>query len=326
MHSWSSRVGETGPVTTVIVGPTAVGKSSLAMALARSYRRQGREAEIVNADSMLVYRGMDIGTAKPSAADRAEVRHHLVDILDVTETASVADFQRLAREAIADCARRQVVPLVVGGSALYVRAIVDDFDFPGTDPDERARWADELERVGPVALHRQLQEIDPEAAAAIQPANGRRIVRALEVIALTGRPYTAHLPSRHYLLPSVVQIGLDTDRPALNARIEHRVWQMWDAGLVDEVRHLADHGLRQGVTASRGLGYQQVLQFLDGEVTEAEAYELTITGTRKFARRQDSWFRKDTRITWVGSADPGAVEEAFAVSSAVEAEVATPRA
>jgi tRNA dimethylallyltransferase len=313
-------------VTTVIVGPTAVGKSSLAMALARSYRNQGREAEIVNADSMLVYRGMDIGTAKPSAADRAEVRHHLVDLLDVTETASVADFQRLAREAIADCARRRVVPLVVGGSALYVRAIVDDFDFPGTDPDVRARWADELERVGPVALHQQLQEIDPVAAAAIQPANGRRIVRALEVIALTGRPYTANLPSHHYLLPGVVQIGLDTDRPALNARIEHRVRQMWDAGLVDEVRHLADHGLRQGVTASRALGYRQVLQFLDGEVTEAEAYELTITGTRKFARRQDSWFRKDTRIMWVGSADPGAVEEAFAVSSAVEAEVATPRA
>ena len=313
-------------MTTVIVGPTAVGKSSLAMDLARSYRHHGRVAEIVNADSMLVYRGMDIGTAKPSAADRAEVRHHLVDILDVTETASVADFQRLAREAIADCARRHVVPLVVGGSALYVRAIVDDFDFPGTDPDVRARWADELERVGAVSLHRQLQEIDPEAAAAIQPANGRRIVRALEVIALTGRPYTANLPARHYLLPGVVQIGLDIDRPALDARIEGRVQQMWDAGLVEEVRHLADHGLRQGVTASRGLGYRQVLQFLDGEVTEAAARELTVIGTRKFARRQDSWFRKDTRIRWVRAADPDAPGTALAVSSGVEDEVDHPSA
>jgi len=165
-------------VTTVIVGPTAVGKSSLAMALARSYRRQGRDAEIVNPDSMLVYRGIDIGTAKPSAADRAEVTHHLVDILDVTETASVADFQRLAREAIADCGRRQVVPLVVGGSALYVRAIVDDFDFPGTDPDVRARWADELERVGPVALHRQLHEIPFEGAALLHSRRPARTSRS----------------------------------------------------------------------------------------------------------------------------------------------------
>jgi tRNA dimethylallyltransferase len=177
-----------------------------------------------------------------------------------------------------------------------------------------------------VALHGQLQEIDALAAAAIQPANGRRIVRALEVITLTGRPYTANLPSRHYLLPDVVQIGLDTDRPTLDARIERRVSDMWDAGLVDEVRHLADHGLRQGVTASRALGYRQVLQFLDGEVSEAEARGLTITGTRKFARRQDSWFRKDTRITWVGSADPDVLEKAYAVSSAVEAGAATPRA
>jgi tRNA dimethylallyltransferase len=303
-------------VTTVIVGPTAVGKSSLALALAARHRAAGTAAEIVNADSMLVYRGMDIGTAKPSPADRALVRHHLIDIFDVTETATVAEFQWLARDAIADCRRRGVVPLVVGGSALYVRAIVDDFDFPSTDQAVRAELEAELERVGPATLHARLNDLDPVAAAAILSANGRRVVRALEVITLTGRPFAASLPQRHYHLPDVVQLGLDLDRPSLDSRIEARVAAMWEAGLVDEVRRLVDSGLRDGLTASRALGYRQVLQYLDGEISEAEARRLTITGTRKFARRQDSWFRKDHRISWLAADAPDLVEAAHALTMA----------
>lgn len=301
-------MGKTGTVTTVIVGPTAVGKSSLALGLARRLLHGGCPAEIVNADSMLVYRGMDIGTAKPSVVERAEVRHHLVDTLDVTETATVAEFQSQARAAIADCLARGVLPIVVGGSALYVRAIVDDFEFPGTDPGLRAELEAELADIGPAQLHRRLSSVDPEAGVSIQPENGRRIVRALEVITLTGRPYAATLPSRRYLLDGVTQIGLDLDRPSLNARISERVTGMWQAGLVDEVSRLVALGLREGVTASRALGYRQILQFLDGQITEAQAAEQTRIGTRKFARRQDSWFRKDDRISWLPAGAPDLVE------------------
>ena len=283
----------------VLVGPTAVGKSRLAVALAQRLAAAGRPAEIVSADSMLVYRGMDIGTAKPTAAERGGVPHHLIDILDVRETATVADFQHRARAAIADCRGRGVVPVLVGGSALYVRAIVDDFRFPGTDPVLRAELEAELAAHGPEPLHRRLAGLDPVSAAQILPANGRRVVRALEVIALTGDPFTATLPARRYALPGVVQIGLDIDRPRLDQRIADRVDRMWTDGLVAEVRRLADAGLREGLTASRALGYRQVLAYLDGELTEEEARTRTVTATRKFARRQDGWFRKDPRITWL---------------------------
>lgn len=303
-------------MTTVLVGPTAVGKSALALALARRYRELGSAAEVVNADSMLVYRGMDIGTAKPTAAERAEVPHHLIDLLEVTETATVAEFQRLARAAISDCRDRGVVPLVVGGSALYVRAIVDSFDFPSTDPRLRAALQAELDAHGAAVLHERLARLDPEAAAAIEPGNGRRVVRALEVVALTGRPFRAGLPPRAYLLPGVVQVGLDLDRPSLNQRIAVRVERMWAAGFVEEVRRLADAGLRDGLTASRALGYRQILRFLDGEISEAEAREQTISATRKFARRQDSWFRADHRITWLAATAANVVDDAFALSSA----------
>ncbi len=238
-----------------VVGPTAAGKSGLAIALAEPLGAAGRPAEIVNADSMLVYRGMDIGTAKPTPAERAAVPHHLIDILDVTESATVADFQRLARNAIADCHTRGVIPIVVGGSALYLRAVLDDFRFPGTNPDLRAALEAELAELGPEALHARLASLDPAAAAAILPGNGRRVVRALEVNALTGAPFSASLPERRYLLPDVVQIGLDVDRPTLDARIAERVAAMWAAGFVAEVEGLADHGLRDGLTASHALGY-----------------------------------------------------------------------
>jgi tRNA dimethylallyltransferase len=291
-------------VILVLVGPTAVGKSRLAVAIARRLATAGRPAEVVNADSMQVYRGMDIGTAKPTAAEQQGVRHHLLDILDVRDTATVADFQQRARAAIAECRARGAQPIVVGGSALYIRAIVDDFRFPGTDPALRARLETELSALGPKRLHQRLARLDPAAAGAILPVNGRRIVRALEVIELTSQPFTASLPARRYALPDVIQVGLGIDRPALDDRIADRVNQMWRAGLVTEVRRLTAAGLPDGLTASRALGYRQVLSFLAGEISEEQARELTIGATRRFARRQDAWFRKDPRIVWLPHQTP----------------------
>jgi tRNA dimethylallyltransferase len=301
-------------VTIALVGPTAAGKSTLAAALVRCYAAEGRPAEVVNADSMLVYRGMDIGTAKPSEAERAEIRHHMVDLLEVDQSATVAEFQQLARAAIADCRARNVIPIVVGGSALYVRAIVDDFEFPGTDPAVRARLERELLTQGAERLHQRLSDVDPAAATRILPGNARRIVRALEVIELTGGSFPAVLPDRHYVLPDVVQIGLAIDRPTLDARIAARVDAMWAVGFVEEVRRLAAAGLRDSLTASRALGYRQVLRYLKGEISEEQARELTIVGTRKFARRQDSWFRKDERIVWLAFNHPDLVSAAYSLA------------
>lgn len=278
-----------------VVGPTASGKSGLAVELAQ---RLG-DAEVVNADSMQLYRGMDIGTAKPTAAERSVVPHHLFDVLDVTETASVAEFQTLAREAIAECHRRGVTPIVVGGSALYVRAVFDRLDFPGTDADVRERWTAELDKRGSEALHVELAERDPVAAASILSSNGRRIVRALEVIELTGEPFAATMPAFESIYDDVTLIGLDVPRDVLDVRLAERVDAMWADGFVDEVRALRDVGLEDAPTASRALGYQQILAFLRGETSEDEAREATITGTRKFARRQDRDFHKDPRIHWL---------------------------
>jgi tRNA dimethylallyltransferase len=278
-----------------VVGPTASGKSSLAVALAQ---RLG-PAEIVNADSMQLYRGMDIGTAKPSIEERAGIPHHLFDVLDVTETAAVAEFQTWARAVIADCLQRGVTPIVVGGSALYVRAVLDRLEFPGTDPALRERWIAELEARGPEALHTELAQRDPSAAAQILPTNDRRIVRALEVIDLTGEPFAATMPPYESVFDGLTMLGLDLPRDVLDVRLTERVDQMWADGFVDEVRVLRDAGLEDGLTASRALGYQQILAFLRGEITEDEAREATVTGTRKFARRQDRLFRKDPRIHWL---------------------------
>jgi tRNA dimethylallyltransferase len=302
-------------VTVVLVGPTGAGKSALAAGVARRYAAEGRAAEVINADSMLVYRGMDIGTAKPSEVERAEIRHHMIDLVNVNETTTVAEFQQLARAAIAECQARNVIPIVVGGSALYVRAILDHFEFPGTDPAVRARLEDELARHGAELLYQRLSDVDPLAARRILPGNGRRIVRALEVIELTGRPFSATLPERRYRLTDVVQIGLAIDRAALDTRIAARVDAMWAAGFVDEVRQLAATGLRESLTASRALGYRQVLRFLDDEISEAQARELTISATRKFARRQDSWFRKDARIHWLPYDQPDLVSAAYALAA-----------
>ncbi len=295
------------PPVVAVVGPTAAGKTELSLDLAEALG-----GEIVNTDSMQLYRGMDIGTAKQPTDERRGVRHHLLDRLEVTEPATVAEFQGWARAVVDDCRERAVTPVLVGGSALYTRAVLDRFEFPGTDPELRAALEEELAEVGAEELHRRLAQADPEAATRIIPSNGRRVVRALEVIALTGRPFSATLPELEYFYPDAVQIGVDIPRPVLDERIAQRVDRMWAAGLVEEVRRLEARGLREGRTASRALGYQQVLAFLAGEITEAEAKEQTVTGTRRFARRQDAWFRKDPRITWVGWDDPDRVEQALA--------------
>jgi tRNA dimethylallyltransferase len=296
------------PPIVAVVGPTAAGKSELAIALAL---RLGGEA--VNTDSMQLYRGMDIGTAKLSEEEWQGVPHHLLDILDVHEPATVAEFQGSARGVIEDCRSRGVVPVLVGGSALYVRAVLDRFEFPGTDPVVRKRLEEELAEVGPEALHRRLAEVDPEAAARIVATNGRRVVRALEVVEITGRPFSASLPEHEFFFDDTQLVGIDISRPVLDERIAARVERMWEAGFVEEVRRVAAAGLREGRTANRALGYRQVLSYLDGAIGEEQAKQDTISATRRFARRQDSWFRKDPRIGWVRWDDPDRVERALAM-------------
>jgi tRNA dimethylallyltransferase len=281
-----------------VIGATAAGKSELSLRLAREL-----DGEVINADSMQLYRGMDVGTGKLTLAERDGVPHHLLDIWDVSEPASVSEYQRLARASVADILGRGRTPILVGGSGLYVRAVIDNLDFPGTDAAIRSRLEAELETIGPGVLHGRLATVDAAAAAAILPSNGRRIVRALEVIELSGRPFSATLPDYSAVLPAV-QIGLDVPRPELDRRIEARVRQMWKDGLVDEVAELADAGLRAGRTASRALGYAQVLRFLDGEWPESQAESETVRATRRFARRQESWFRRDPRVRWLAAGEP----------------------
>jgi tRNA dimethylallyltransferase len=251
---------------------------------------------------MLVYRGMDIGTAKPSEAERGGVAHHLIDILEVTETASVADFQARARAVIADLRGRGTVPILVGGSALYTRAITDAFEFPGSDAVLRAGLETELERVGVEELYARLAVLAPESAAHIEPGNGRRIVRALEIRALTGG-HQAVLPEWTYELDGVHQFGLELDRSELDSRIDARVEEMWRLGIVAEVENLIPRGLREGRTASRAIGYRQVLAFLDGRCSEEEAKEDVKRATRRFFRKQLGWYRRDPRIVWLTAGD-----------------------
>ena len=293
MPSSSTGPSSSAPIVAV-VGATAAGKTGLSLDLAE---RLG--GEIVNTDAMAVYRGMDIGTAKPPAAERRGVPHHLLDLLEVSQPLTVAEFQGWARAAIAEVRGRGRTPVLVGGSALYTRAVLDRFEFPGTEPEVRRGLEDELAAVGPAELHRRLAEADPEAAARILPDNGRRIVRALEVVTITGRPFSASLPEHAYADPRSVQIGVDIDRATLDPRIEQRVREMFDAGLVEEVRRLLDAGLADGRTARTAIGYREVTAYLAGETTLDEAIEATTTATRRFSRRQDGWFRKDPRVVWV---------------------------
>ena len=285
------------PRVIAVVGATAAGKSDLGVALARELG-----GEVVNTDSMQLYRGMDIGTAKLTVEERHGVPHHLLDVWDVTVAASVAEYQRMARATIDALLAQGRTPVLVGGSGLYVRAAIDELEFPGTDPLVRARLEQELDEVGPGELHRRLAGLDPLAARAILPSNGRRIVRALEVVEITGKPFTASLPG-HDSVYDAVQIGVLVPRPELDRRIALRVDRMWEAGLVAEVEKLSAVGLREGRTASRALGYQQALAQLDGDCGEQEAREETVRATKRFARRQESWFRRDPRVHWLGRED-----------------------
>lgn len=278
-----------------IVGATATGKSDLAVTLAEQLK-----GEVVNADSMQLYRGMDIGTAKLSIQDRRGVGHHLIDVLEVTQDSSVAQYQTMARAKIDELQRANTPVIVVGGTGLYVKAILDDLNFPERDPEIRERLQLESEAIGAIALHERLAKLDPAAAAAIPAQNVRRVVRALEVIEITGKPFTANLPreaSTRY--PAAKQFGLVMDRENLDERISKRVEGMWKSGFVDEVKGLVEIGLREGKTAQAALGYSQILQFLDGEISEATAKDETKRATRQYARRQETWFSRDGRITWL---------------------------
>ena len=281
-----------------IVGPTATGKSDLAVEVARQV-----DAEVVNADSMQLYRGMDIGTAKLSTEQQRGVPHHLLDVLEVTETATVAAYQRVARATVDDLIARDRTAIMVGGSGLYLRAVLDDLDFPSTDSDVRAELEAELAAHGSIPLHTRLARVDPSAAAAIHRHNGRKIVRALEVIALTGQPFRASMPEPRDRYRAA-WIGLDDEPDSLDRRIEARVDRMWADGLIGEVERLATLGLRDGVTASRALGYAQVLRHLDGEYSSEQARLITQQATRRFVRRQRSWFRREERIQWLPADGP----------------------
>lgn len=295
------------PEVVAVVGATATGKSDLGIALALALG-----GEVINADAMQFYRDMDIGTAKVPPAERQGIAHHQLDVLDITEEASVAAYQEAAGADIAAIRSRGNLPILVGGSGLYIRAALDHLDIPPTDPAVRRRLEAEAENDGANGLRARLAALDPASAQAIDQRNVRRIVRALEVIELTGRPFSATMPRRDHLRPTVM-VGLRLPRPQIDARVDARVTQMWASGMIDEVAALDAAGLRQGRTASRAIGYAQAVAQLDGELSHTEAIDQTAQATRRLVRRQESWFRADPRIHWLDADRPDLVEAAVAV-------------
>lgn len=295
-----------------IVGATGTGKSGLSLDLAERLASRGIPAEIVNADSMQLYRGMDIGTAKLPVEDRRQIPHHLLDVLEVPEISTVAGYQSMARAAIAEIRSRGALPILVGGSGLYISSVIYDFDFPARDQDVRARLEAEAEESGIDSLYSRLEIQDPEAAASIGRSNPRRIIRALEVIELTGKPFGSGIPETPGADLPVVQIGLRMDRDQLVPKLDQRVRQMWLDGLVEEVEGLIPLGLEDGPTARRAIGYEQAIDQLHGRSSEAEAIELASALTRKFARRQVSWFRRYREIHWLDSKNP--IDSALAIA------------
>jgi tRNA dimethylallyltransferase len=295
-----------------VVGATGTGKSELALSLAERMIRQGQEVEIVNADAMQLYRGMDIGTAKLSLEDRRGIEHHLIDVLEITQESTAAEYQRLAREKILALQSAGVIPILVGGSMLYVASCLNSFVFPERDIELRAQLEAELAEFGPIHMHKKLEQIDPVAASRIIKENGRRVVRALEIVMLTGEPFAAALPEKIDSWQPVLQFGLRMDREALLPKLEKRVQGMWQKGLPDEVRSLINLGLRDSKTAAVAIGYAQALGELDGELTQAEAISSTVQLTQRYARRQVSWFMRDDRIVWLEALDSDVVEQAFA--------------
>jgi tRNA dimethylallyltransferase len=299
-----------GSLVVAVVGPTATGKSALAVALALAV-----DGEIVNADASALYRGMDIGTAKPTLDERRGVPHHQLDVLDVTQEASVAAYQQAARADLQEIAARGRRPILAGGSGLYVRAALDHLDIPPTDPAVRIRLEAEADTLGLAVLRERLATLDPVAGQRIEPNNARRVIRALEVIELTGRPFSASLPERRHLVPTVM-LGLTLPRPDLDDRIETRTRRMWATGLISEVEGLLDLGLERGRTARTALGYAQAIAQLRGTLTEAEAIASTAQATRRFARRQESWFRPDPRILWLPADAPDLLDRALGALAA----------
>ena len=296
-----------------IVGSTGTGKSELAIRIAEALRDEGSEAEIVNADAMQLYRGMDIGTAKLPVSERRGIEHHLIDVLDVTEESTAAEYQKLARAKILEIQSRGSIPILVGGSMLYVAAVLNNFEFPVRDKDLRAQLEQELVELGPSAMHQKLAELDSIAASRIEPENGRRIVRALEIVTLTGEPFAAALPDEIDSWQEVLEIGLRMDRELLVARLAERVRGMWSAGMVEETEALISKGLRESVTAGYAIGYAQALAQLDGELSQEQAIASTTKLTQKYARRQMSWFKRDTRINWLDALDPEVTNLAIAL-------------
>ena len=297
-----------------IVGATGTGKSALSLDLAERLSAQGHPVEIVNADAMQLYRGMDIGTAKLPPAERRSIPHHLLDILEVTDEASVADYQERALEVLAAIRSRGAVPLIVGGSGLYISSVLYDFRFPGTDAEIRARLETELAARGPGMLFQRLREVDPGAASAIGPRNGRRIVRALEVVELTGEPFGSGLPDESRLREPTVILGLRAPRAELVARLDARVEGMWHAGLLDEVSGLLAIGLERGITARRAIGYAQAVAQLEGALGEVEAIGQAASLTRRYARRQVGWFRRYPHAAWLDYDDANLVDRALALA------------
>jgi tRNA dimethylallyltransferase len=286
------------PELLCIVGPTGSGKSGLAINIALELAKSGIKAEIVNADSMQFYRGMDIGTAKVPVSERAGIEHHMLDWLDIAEENTAARYQIEARKVISDLIEQGILPIVVGGSMLYIAALINTFEFPGRDEALRAQLEQDLIDLGPVAMHKRLELLDETAASRIEPQNGRRIVRALEIVMITGEPFAASLPDQFESFLPVLEIGLNSAREHLVERLAQRVRGMWSLGLVDEVKGLVDKGIRDSKTASQAIGYSQALASIDGRLTEEEAIAETILLTQRYARRQMSWFRRDPRIHW----------------------------
>lgn len=292
-----------------IVGPTGTGKSSLALDLIEALEADGIRAEVINADAMQFYKGMDIGTAKLTEKERRGITHHLIDWLEVTEESTAANYQVKARQKIAELKQNSIMPIFVGGSMLYLASVLNTFEFPGRDEDLRADLEKELESEGPIAMHSKLAALDEVAASRIEQTNGRRIVRALEIVMLTGKPFAASLPEQFESFLPNLQIGLNSDRRHLVERLGRRVNLMWEKGLLDEVELLVKQGLRDSKTARQAIGYAQALKQMDAEITKEQAIAETAQLTSRYARRQMSWFRRDRRIIWFDYQDPNLVPE-----------------
>lgn len=286
-----------------VVGPTGAGKSDLGLNIVEQIVAAGGKAEIINSDSMQFYRGMDIGTAKLPMAERRGIKHHLIDWLDITDESTAAEYQAVARPQIQSLQASGITPVLVGGSMLYVAAVLNNFEFPARDAELRERLEAQLEELGPHEMHRQLKVLDPVAASRIIPENGRRSVRAIEIVTLTGQPFAAALPDEPEDWQPVLEIGVNGPREDLVQRLENRVHKMWQVGLVEEVQSLIPHGIREGKTSSRAIGYSQALAQIDGLIAQEAAIADTIRLTQKYARRQMSWFRRDSRISWLDYQD-----------------------